>query len=243
MEKSYKVPFAYDSDGTMVDYVSAVKGVHYTCECGKKVALRGGDKVTLHLYHTEPTECNGESIVHKAYKNAFERLKCIALPYPVNGEDKLFFDRIEIEKRFYDFIPDAIGYINEVPYLIEFAHTSFIKERKLNKIKEANVFCIEVKINKEFDRFDDIKNHIKNLRLFKEIVYIPNYAEGEKIRENFLKVWKGCLEKIDCLDKENKQLKLEIDKLKNINRSIRESMTDLNQRISEKIKNIIIKSI
>jgi len=92
MEKSYKVPFAYDAEGNMVDYISAIKGVHYKCECGKKVALRGGDKISPHLYHVEPTECNGESLIHKAYKNAFERVKSVKLPYVVNGSDSLEFD-------------------------------------------------------------------------------------------------------------------------------------------------------
>lgn len=214
MEKSYKVPFAYDSDGTMVDYVSAVKGVHYTCECGKKVALRGGDKISPHLYHTEPTECNGESIIHKAYKNAFEKVKSIKLPHQVNNCDKLEFDRIQIEKKYGDIIPDAIGYINEVPYFIEFAHTSYIKEAKLNKIKKANVFCIEISICTWYDRLDQIIEHLKNLTHHKTIVHVPEYQEMIKLREKFTEEYRK-LQKINWdLAIENNQLKSQTKEIK-----------------------------
>jgi hypothetical protein len=213
MDKSYRVPFAYDAEGNMVDYISAVKGVHYKCECGKKVALRGGDKVSPHLYHVEPTECNGESLIHKAYKNAFERVKAVKLPYVVNGSDSLEFDRIEIEKKFQDIIPDAIGYIGDVPYFIEFAHTSFIKERKLNKIKQANVFCLEISICTSYDRLDQIKDHIKKLTTYKEIVHVPEYKEMIELREKFIIEWKGLKKENHILSQENQLLKSKIDEI------------------------------
>jgi hypothetical protein len=238
MEKSYRVPFAYDAEGNMVDYISAVKGVHYKCECGKKVALRGGDKVSLHLYHVEPTECNGESLIHKAYKNAFERVKAVKLPYVVNGSDSLEFDRIEIEKKFQDIIPDAIGYIGDVPYFIEFAHTSFIKEKKLNKIKQANVFCLEISILTHYDRLDQISYHIKNLTTFKHIVHVPEYKEMIELREKFRLEWKKLKLINDQLEFENKNLKAKINQLdKTISDFRHETVTSLN-KCSQKLHNI-----
>jgi hypothetical protein len=241
MEKSYKVPFAYDSEGNMVDYISAVKGIHYKCECGKKVALRGGDKISPHLYHVEPTECNGESLIHKAYKNAFERVKSIKLPYVVNGSDLLEFDRIEIEKKFGDIIPDAIGYINDVPYFIEFAHTSFIKERKLNKIKQANVFCLEISICTSYDRLDQIKDHIKKLTTYKEIVHVPEYKEMIELREKFRFEWKK-LQKINHdLDLENKNLKARIDEINSSLSDFRGETIYALDRCGEKLRTLIYK--
>jgi hypothetical protein len=241
MEKSYRVPFAYDAEGNMVDYISAVKGVHYKCECGKKVALRGGDKVSLHLYHVEPTECNGESLIHKAYKNAFERVKTIKLPYVVNGSDSLEFDRIEIEKKFQDIIPDAIGYIGDVPYFIEFAHTSFIKERKLNKIKQANVFCLEISILTHYDRLDQISNHIKNLTTFKHIVHVPEYKEMIELREKFRLEWKKLKLINDQLEIENKNLKARIDEINSSLSDFRSDTIYALDRCGEKLRTIFYK--
>jgi trehalose-6-phosphate synthase len=239
MEKTYRVPFAYDAEGNMVDYISAVKGVHYKCECGKKVALRGGDKVSPHLYHIEPTECNGESLIHKAYKNAFERVKAVKLPYVVNGSDSLEFDRIEIEKKFQDIIPDAIGYIGDVPYFIEFAHTSFIKERKLNKIKQANVFCLEISICTSYDRLDQIKDHIKKLTTYKEIVHVPEYKEMIELREKFIIEWKGLKKENHLLSQENQLLKSKIDEINRTLSDFRGETIFALDRCGEKLRNLI----
>lgn len=239
MEKTYRVPFAYDAEGNMVDYISAVKGVHYKCECGKKVSLRGGDKVSPHLYHIEPTECNGESLIHKAYKNAFERVKAVKLPYVVNGSDSLEFDRIEIEKKFQDIIPDAIGYIGDVPYFIEFAHTSFIKERKLNKIKQANVFCLEISICTSYDRLDQIKDHIKKLTTYKEIVHVPEYKEMIELREKFIIEWKGLKKENHLLSQENQLLKSKIDEINRTLSDFRGETIFALDRCGEKLRNLI----
>lgn len=239
MEKTYRVPFAYDAEGNMVDYISAVKGVHYKCECGKKVSLRGGNKVSPHLYHIEPTECNGESLIHKAYKNAFERVKAVKLPYVVNGSDSLEFDRIEIEKKFQDIIPDAIGYIGDVPYFIEFAHTSFIKERKLNKIKQANVFCLEISICTSYDRLDQIKDHIKKLTTYKEILHVPEYKEMIELREKFIIEWKGLKKENHLLSQENQLLKSKIDEINRTLSDFRGETIFALDRCGEKLRNLI----
>ena len=131
--KTFKVPFAYNEKGELIDTKQAKKKVDYKCNCVETVRLRGGEVIKNHFYHSEGVQCSLESSIHKAYKQVFSEVKEIMLPYPINGSSRLVFDRVEIERKIGSFIPDAIGYIGEKQYLIEFAKTSFIGERKKAK--------------------------------------------------------------------------------------------------------------
>jgi len=157
--KDFKTPFAYDIDGELVDYKSASKLVDYTCACGSIVRLRGGDVMRNHFYHTNNSLCSSESALHKAYKEVFLELKKIKLPYPINGKDVMEFERVELERKIDEYIPDAIGYINGEQYLIEFAKTSYINDSKERKIRKSNLFCLEIDIIKTIESIEDIKDH------------------------------------------------------------------------------------
>jgi len=192
----FKIPFAYHN-GQCIDVSTAQKGITYQCTCGADVKLRGGEKVRNHFYHVNNETCSYESIIHKAYKEVFYKLKQIRLPYTINGYDVLKFDRVELEKKLYDFIPDAIGYIGDDIYIIEFAKTSFIGERKLIKIKNANVMCIEIRII-NCESLNDISKHLLSNN-HREILHIPDYIEMTILRERFVKAYR---------EKENELMKL-----------------------------------
>jgi hypothetical protein len=187
----FKIPFAYHN-GQCIDVSTAQKGVTYQCTCGADVKLRGGEKVRNHFYHVNNETCSYESIIHKAYKEVFSRIKKIRLPYAVNGQTYWQFDRVELEKKLHDFIPDAIGYIGDDMYIIEFAKTSFIGKRKLTKIKAANVMCIEIQIiNCESLNF--ISEHLL-ANNHREIIHIPQYEEMRIMREKFANAYREAIQ-------------------------------------------------
>ena len=205
----FKVPFAYDEFGDIVDIQSAIKGSVYTCNCGGEVKLRGGNIVSDHFYHISESKCSYESAIHKAYKDVFQKVKGIKLPYKVNGQDFLKFDKVEVEKQIDNYIPDAIGYIGCDMYLIEFAKTSYIGERKLKKIKKSNLLCIEVDIIVNVKSIDHIKDHLVKDRMYKHIIHIPEYKEMAEMRENFKKAYRK-------LESENRRLRSDLATFKEL---------------------------
>lgn len=204
IQTDFKVPFAY-SNGMLIDVDNASKGTDYKCACGEIVRLRGGDIVRNHFYHIAETKCSPESAIHKAYKDVFKTHKTIKLPHEYNGVNVLSFDRVELEKKIGNFIPDAIGYIGDDMYFIEFAKTSFISKSKLKKIKATNIFCIEVAISKTVESIDAIRHHLEKTTHNKQIVHVPMYG----------------------LERENRELKKEIKQLKKELKGINSKFTEL----------------
>lgn len=201
MTKNFKIPFAFNSEGNLIDIKNAVKGELYYCTCGSDVKLRGGSVVSNHFYHLIDSECSLESFIHKAYKSVFAECKKIKLPYIVNGTNELVFERVELEKKINDYIADAVGYIGNQQYVIEFAKTSFIKETKKKKIEDSNLFCVEIKIDKRIASVSDIKHHLEEDISSKKIIYIPEYDEIKNLREKFIVAYR-------TLQAENERLNL-----------------------------------
>ena len=202
MIKTYKIPFAFDKDNNVVDIHNAVKGIIYYCNCGAEVKLRGGEIKSDHFYHITESQCSLESSIHKAYKSVFYSLKKIKLPYLINDTDLLIFDRVELEKQIDDYIPDAIGYIGDKKYLIEFAKTSYIGERKEQKTKKSNLFCIEIDIIKTVQSLAEIEYHLVNDTGYKDIIHVPEYKEMQELRSKFTTGYRKLQEE----NKENKRL-------------------------------------
>ena len=210
MAKTFKVPFAFDSNNNIVDIDSAEKGIVYNCSCGSDVKLRGGNFISDHFYHIDESQCSLESAIHKAYKAVFEKLKKIKLPYTVNGNDLLIFDRVELEKKIDDYIPDAIGYIGDERYLIEFAKSSYIGKRKEDKIKKSNLFCLEVDIIKTIGSLIEIENHLVSDKGYKHLIHVPEYKEMKLLRAKFEQEYKRLK---DDLESEIAILERKVDKL------------------------------
>lgn len=222
--KTNKVPFAYDEKGDIYDFKNAVKDKDYYCQCGEIVKIRGGEKISNHFYHTKETECCNESIIHKAYKQVFLNEKKIMLPELFRNNYLLIFDSVILEKQIGNYRPDAIGYIDGDEYLIEFAKTSFIGDRKLDKIRNSNLFCIEITIDTSLNTIDEIKEHIINKKSWKDIIHIPGDKKFSEFKE---KLSVEFIEKIRKIDAEYKEIyKVEINSLK-------EKIKFLESKISE----------
>jgi hypothetical protein len=172
-----RVPFGYDPQGSMVGVESAKKGVEYKCSCGSTLRLRGGKKVRKHFYHIANAECSLESAIHKAFKYVFQQRKTLTVP-TMYGAKTLQFESVHLEKKLNDFIPDAIGYLNDVPYLVEFANTSLIDKKKQKKIELANLFCIEIYIGRS-----SIPNNEADIQEFlvgpsyRKVIHDPRYLQ------------------------------------------------------------------
>jgi len=150
MNDQFSNPLALDFTGKLINPLEANKGIDYECPgCGNILRVRGGEYRDLHFYHVENIECDGESYWHKIYKKVFLKCKSIKTNQKVYN-----FDRVELEKNLGDIRPDAIGYIGEVPHLIEFWHTHKVDIEKAQKIIKMKCICIEVKVqthlNSEF---------------------------------------------------------------------------------------------
>lgn len=236
--KNLKVPFGY-IDGEIVDVTFAEKGKDYTCSCGGRLRLRGGDIVTDHFYHVGEG-CSYESAIHKAYKAVFQSLKkvllpgdpgsSLSLPWEMGTSKVLEFDRVELEKKIGDFIPDAIGYIGDTPYFIEFANTSFIGKKKLRKIREANVFCLEISINLSMCTVDQIAAHLSQFAWYKKIIHIPQYAPLTAAIERV----KTAESRANTLISENKELRWKLRTLEST-RSINEDLFTGDQGINTRL--------
>ena len=217
----FKTPFAYDEHGNLVDYSTAIRGVEYKCHCGSMVKIRGGEKVSNHFYHFENSNCSPESAIHKAYKHIFQKLKKIRLPY--GAFDEFWeFDRVELEKGFGDIIADAVGYMGDKPYLIEFANTHEIDKRKQKKLEKLNLPCLEVFIKgiPPFEK-DIVKGliedkHSKSLawdprlkdivNLEKEIISLKR--ENKETRQKFINAYEELKEENDKLKRDIHRINL-----------------------------------
>lgn len=223
---NFKIPFAYTESGDVIDLSTAEKKTTYFCQCGSEVRVRGGEIIPNHFYHFDNgKKCSLESAIHKAYKDVFYSLKKIKLPYTINGKSVLEFDRVELEKKIDTFIPDAIGYIGEDKYLIEFAKSSYIGKRKEDAIKKANLFCLEIDIIKNVRTLNDIRNHLENESNYKHVIHIPEYKELTEVKEKFLKLSRKFDRKIK--EAENKEIELSNENLR-----LRDEVENLRDQLS-----------
>jgi len=221
MTKDFKIPFAFNSEGNLIEIEDALKGEIYYCNCGSEVKLRGGSIVSNHFYHLTDSQCSLESFIHKSYKSVFAESKKIKLPYIVNGTNELVFERVELEKKINDYIADAVGYIDNQQYVIEFAKTSFIKETKKKKIEDSNLFCIEIKIDKRIESVSDIKYHLEEDISSKQIIYIPEYDEMKKLREKFINAYRELQAENERLNLLNMELIAKTDILNSLKNGCR----------------------
>mgnify|MGYP003341416653 CR=1 FL=1 len=140
-------PLALDSTDKLINSLEAKKSTDYKCPgCGNLLRLRGGEVRDLHFYHVENIDCDNESYWHKLYKKVLFKCKSIK-----TNKQTYHFDRVELEKNFEDIRPDAIGYIGEIPHLIEFWHTHKVGIEKSQKIKKMKCICIEIKVQTDLN--------------------------------------------------------------------------------------------
>jgi ssDNA-binding Zn-finger/Zn-ribbon topoisomerase 1 len=158
-----KLPFGLQ-DGKLVDISSVDSGLGCNCvcpSCGQRLVAKKGDFNQHHFAHHDRVECEGavETALHIYAKNILEKHKRIVLP-PVylNNSDRLIFpptevafDKVVLEKRLNNIIPDIIVFIRGKPLLIEIAVTHFVDKFKESKILALGYSAIEINVKSLFN--------------------------------------------------------------------------------------------
>ena len=116
-----------------------------------------------HFAHRSNEDCEYgyESSLHLAAKDILSRSEKMVIPpiyveFPQSGKPKELLylkkeipvDRVELEKRFDDIIPDIVVYSGDKYFFIEIYVTHPIDDEKLKKLKEKNISTIEIDLSK-----------------------------------------------------------------------------------------------
>ena len=162
-----KLPFALQN-GKLVDILSVESGLACDCicpSCGQRLIAKKGDFNQHHFAHHNNAECEGavETALHIYAKNILEKHKRIVLPpvYLANSDKLIFppaevrFEKVVLEKRLNDIIPDLIVFIRGKPLLIEIAVTHFVDKFKESKIFELGYSAIELNVKGLFNSVYD----------------------------------------------------------------------------------------
>ncbi|MBR1763449.1 MAG: topoisomerase DNA-binding C4 zinc finger domain-containing protein [Eubacterium sp.] len=140
-----------------------------TCPaCNEPLIARKGQKTMHHFAHKAKSECEYgyQSSLHLAAKDILSEYKTIVLPevainfynhggsykfVKISDAKEITFDRIVLEKKQGDIIPDVIGYVGNKKIYIEIFVTHAIDENKLKRIKSENISTIEIDLS-DIDR-------------------------------------------------------------------------------------------
>lgn len=163
-----KLPFGLKEE-KLVEISQVERGLACNCfcpSCGEKLIARKGESKIDHFAHYQTKECayGLETALHMAAKEILNRHKVITIPPEqtfigefqriptmLNAQKNLQFDKVYLEKRLENIIPDIIIEINGKPIMIEIYVNHRIDEEKLKKIKKLNISTIEINLSK-YDR-------------------------------------------------------------------------------------------
>jgi competence CoiA-like predicted nuclease len=154
--------YAIDKEESLIEVKNALNGLKCECTCkccGELVLSKQGKKKEWHFAHVSKIDCKysnnpGETDLHILAKEVFKEHKTLLMDR-VYFEDKLViksssikFDKIEIEKRVDNFIPDIIAYKGNSCVWIEIAVTHFTDRKKIDYCKKNNITLIEIDLSK-----------------------------------------------------------------------------------------------
>lgn len=153
-----------DGNIVSIDEVQSGKDCGCVCPaCGDELIARKGEKRMHHFAHRSNEDCEYgyESSLHLAAKDILSRSEKMVIPpiyveFPQSGKSKELLylkkkipvDRVELEKRFDDIIPDIVVYSGDKYFFIEIYVTHPIDDEKLKKLEEKNISTIEVDLSK-----------------------------------------------------------------------------------------------
>lgn len=129
--------------------------------CGETLVAKKGSKVTHHFAHHAGTNCEYgyQTSLHLAAKDILSKAQRMVIPrvsftFPgtnkseiISNETEICIDHIELEKRFDDIIPDIVVYSGKKYFFVEIFVTHQVDEKKLDKLKKANISTIEIDLS------------------------------------------------------------------------------------------------
>ena len=146
---------AYGMRDGRLRYIDDVeRGLKCGCVCPScehpLVAKKGLVKVP-HFAHYQGGDCGKgiETALHHMAKGILENRQEIALPYPADPTKLYPIEKVDLEKRLGDIIPDVIVYIEGKPLLIEVVVTHGIDVEKMEKIKDLGISTLVIDLSDE----------------------------------------------------------------------------------------------
>lgn len=165
-QKQLKLTVAL-KDGVITNVEDVQSGIKCGCvcpACGEPLVAKKGANRIHHFAHSANHNCEYgyESSLHLAAKEILSKAKKITIPpvwiiFPDTNKNnelvcsarEIELEHIELEKRFGDIIPDVVVYAGGKMFFIEIYVTHPIDDRKLEKLKKANISTIEIDLSKE----------------------------------------------------------------------------------------------
>ena len=154
-------------DGIITSISNVESGLKCGCvcpACDMPLVAKKGEKMMHHFAHHAGHNCEYgyESSLHLAAKDILSKAKKIVIPpvyvkFPdsykkdelVCEEREINIDRVELEKRYNDIIPDIVIYAGGRQFFVEIFVTHCIDDVKLEKLKKANISTIEIDLSKK----------------------------------------------------------------------------------------------
>lgn len=165
----------------LVHVDSVPKGLACNCvcpSCKRTLVARKGDKTTHHFAHYNNNQCDTayETTLHILAKEILKESKKIQIPpvyiglnnIMVSDEYNVDIDKVELEKRINDIIPDIVIYARNNILLLEVYVTHKLNTEKIAKIKEYKYSTIQIDLS-HLDR------HISKEELTKILIDSSKY--------------------------------------------------------------------
>jgi hypothetical protein len=199
-------------------------------ECGTALVKKDRwefRKRRAHFAHYELTKnCNEtiayESTLHKLAKQIIFNTKEIVLPFfdfkwQSLPSMRVCFDRVSLESKQVDLIPDAIWYLGNKEIWIEFAKTHYvddIKTDKLQKIQTRWIECIEIDL--KWQLLEELRDFLIS---FSDNRYWINHPSGIDeintiIQQNKLKKALDAEKNRLAKEEKSKSIRIKIEELK-----------------------------
>lgn len=165
-QKQLKLTVAL-KDGVITKIEDVQSGIKCGCvcpACGEPLVAKKGVKRMHHFAHSTGHNCEYgyESSLHLACKEILSKAKKIMIPpvyvtFPdtnkmdelVCGAKEIDIEKVELEQRFGNVVPDVVIYTGGKKFFVEIYVTHPIDNNKLQKLKEANISTIEIDLSKE----------------------------------------------------------------------------------------------
>lgn len=163
-QKKYNLTVALKNEVVIsIDDVESGKNCGCVCPaCHEPLVAKKGSKRMHHFAHYAGHNCEYgyETSLHLAAKEILSKASKIILPpvyvsFPNSyKKDELVCDakeieieKVELEKRFGDVIPDVVVYAGGRQFFIEIYVTHCIDEEKLQKLRKADISTIEIDLS------------------------------------------------------------------------------------------------
>ena len=154
-------------DGVATSIENVESGLKCGCicpSCGEPLVAKKGLKRMHHFSHYSGHNCEYgyETSLHLAAKEILSTANRIVLPavyihFPNSPKaselyceaKEIQIERVELEQRFQDVIPDVVIYAGGKQLFLEVYVTHAIDDIKLKKLKQANISTIEIDLSKK----------------------------------------------------------------------------------------------